>query len=259
MSYKQKTYRVRGAEGILSDLNRLPARYKQSVRRVFLADGNALAMPTTELVETLHVLKAHLPSLERVGVYGYAKDVRSKSIADLISIRNAGLGIVYLGLETGDDALLRWACKGIDSEENTKACLKIKHAAIPLSLTIILGLGGLGGSLSHAQKTSKVLNDIDPDYVGALTLMAPPGTRIFEMVQSGTFVPMKPMDILKELRLLVENLSLSDCIFRTNHASNYLALGGLLPDDKDRILSTIDHVIASDDESNLRPSYSRGL
>ena len=216
-------------------------------------------MSTPELVETLDVLKAHLPSLERVGVYGYAKDVRSKSVADLVSISNAGLGIVYLGLETGDDALLRWACKGIESDENISACSKIKEAAIPLSLTIILGLGGLERSVIHAQETAKVLNNIDPDYVGALTLMTPPGTRIFEMVKSGKFVPMKPMDILKELRLLIENLNLSSCIFRTNHASNYLALGGLLPDDKDRILSTIDHVIASDDESSLRPSYSRGL
>jgi radical SAM superfamily enzyme YgiQ (UPF0313 family) len=226
---------------------------------VFLADGNALAMPTHEFLETLHLLKNEIPNLERVGVYGYAKDVRTKSIEDIQSLKNAGLGIIYLGLETGDDELLRWVCKGIDSKENIIACSKIRKAGIILSLTIILGLAGLDNSEKHASKTAEVLNEIDPEYVGALTLMTPPGTLIYDMVKSGEFVPMKPMEILKELRLLVENLELSNCIFRTNHASNYLALSGSLPEDKDRILQVLDNAIKSGDESNLRPAYTRGL
>jgi radical SAM superfamily enzyme YgiQ (UPF0313 family) len=229
------------------------------VRRVFLADGNALAMTTNELIDTLDVVKSELPYLERVGVYGYAKDVRDKTLEDLKRIKNAGLGIVYLGLETGDDSLLRWCQKGITSDENIVACKKIRNAGIPLSLTVILGLGGLEKSERHARATADVLNKIDPEYIGALTLMTPPGTRISEMVQNREFEPMDPWEILKELRLLIEGLELSHCVFRTNHASNYLPIGGTLNADKKSILRTLNDVIGSDDTSKLRPFYMRGL
>jgi len=259
VSYKQKKYRIRGVKGIQEDLEVFSSHYKNTVRRVFLADGNALAIPTEELADILQLLKKEIPNLERVGVYGYAKDVRVKTTEDMHALKEAGLGIIYLGLETGDDELLRWACKGIDSEENIAACLKIREAGIPLSLTIILGLGGLDNSEKHARRTAEVLSKIDPEYIGALTLMTPRGTRIHEMLSSGEFVLMKPMEILRELRLLVETLDLSNCTFRTNHASNYLALGGKLPRDKNRILLALDKAIISGDESILRPSYTRGL
>ncbi|MFX1484959.1 MAG: radical SAM protein [Promethearchaeota archaeon] len=259
ISYKQKKYRVRGADGVRSDLESLPLDYKQSVRRVFLADGNALAMSTEELVETLNVLKSELPSLDRVGVYGYAKDVRDKTVDDLRSIKDTGLGIVYLGLETGEDDLLRWSRKGVDSVENIAACKKIREAEIPLSLTIILGLGGLENSERHAQATAKVLNEIDPEYVGALTLMTPPGTQISEMIQNREFEPMDPWDILIELKVLISGLELSNCVFRTNHASNYLPIRGTLNADKDAILKVLNDTIGSEDASRLRPGYLRGL
>ena len=259
VSYKDKKYRVRGATGVKADLDSLPQDYKRMVRRVFLADGNALAMSTSDLIETLDVVKSELPHLERVGVYGYAKDVHDKTSDDLKRIKDAGLGIVYLGLETGDDALLRWCRKGVTSDENIVACKKIRNAGIPLSLTVILGLGGLENSERHARATADVLNKIDPEYIGALTLMTPPGTRISEMVQNREFEPMDPWEILKELRLLIEGLELSHCVFRTNHASNYLPIGGTLNADKESILRTLNDVISSDDRSKLRPFYMRGL
>jgi len=259
VSYKTKKYRVRGAEGIQSDIDSLPQSYKERVTRVFLADGNALAIETPELMDTLKVLYNDLPSLTRVGVYGYAKDVRDKSVADLRKLKDAGLGIVYLGLETGDDELLRWARKGIDSAENIVACGKIRDAGIPLSLTIILGMGGLENSEKHAKATAKVLNEIVPEYVGALTMMTPPGTHIHELVKSGDFVPMSPMDILKELKILVEHLELSNCVFRTNHASNYLPIRGVMNEDKETILEILTQTIDNEDTSNLRPGYLRGL
>ncbi len=259
VSYKQKKFRIRGADGIQSDLFALPSEYKRRVRRVFLADGNALAMPTNELIDTLHVLRTELPVLERVGVYAYAKDVRDKSVNDLQRIREAGLGIAYLGLETGDDDLLRWSRKGVDSEENVNACRKIRQAGIPLSLTIILGLGGLENSKRHAQATARVLNEIDPEYIGALTLMTPPGTPISEMIRNKQFEPMDPWDILKELRILVERLQLSNCVFRTNHASNYLPIRGTLNKDKETILRVLNKTIDSKVTSSLRPGYLRGL
>jgi radical SAM superfamily enzyme len=226
---------------------------------VFLADGNALAMSSTELLDTLEVLRKELPSLARVGVYGYAKDVRDKSIEDLKSLYKAGLGIVYLGLETGDDDLLRWSRKGVDSTENIAACRKIRDSGIPLSLTIILGLGGLENSERHAKATANVLNEIDPEYVGALTLMTPPGTKIHELVEAKSFVPMSPMGILKELRILVENLELSNCVFRTNHASNYLPISGTMNEDKQALLEVLNETINKEDTSILRPGYLRGL
>ncbi|MHA1926548.1 MAG: radical SAM protein, partial [Candidatus Thorarchaeota archaeon] len=205
------------------------------------------------------VLHSELPNLERVGTYGYAKDVRDKSVEDLRTIREAGLGIVYLGLETGDDELLRWSRKGITTEENVEACLKIRNADIPLSLTIILGLGGLNQSKRHARLTAEALNKIDPEYVGALTLMIPPGTPLFEMTEQNQFTPMDPFEILDEMKTLVEHLDLSECVFRTNHASNYLPIGGTLNRDRERIVQVIESVLDGRDEKSLRPGYLRGL
>jgi radical SAM superfamily enzyme YgiQ (UPF0313 family) len=259
VSYKNKRYRVRGESGITQDLDQLSHRVKQRTTRVFLADGNALAMNTDEMAKVLHVLDQELPNLERVGTYAYAGDVEDKTVDDLTKLHELGLGIVYLGLETGDDDLLKWVRKGVTNEENIQACKKVRAAGIPLSLTIILGLGGLENSERHAKGTAKALNRIDPEYVGALTLMTPPGTRIHQMVENGEFQPMKPFEILKELKILIENLELTECIFRTNHASNYLSLGGTLNKDKENVLRTLDEAIARHDETDLKPSYLRGL
>jgi radical SAM superfamily enzyme YgiQ (UPF0313 family) len=229
------------------------------VRRVFLADGNALAMSSNAMLDVLKKLYSELPSLERVGVYGYAKDVRDKSVEELKKLHKAGLGIVYLGLETGDDELLRWSRKGVDNTENIASCKKIREGGIPLSLTIILGLGGLDNSDRHAKATAKALNEINPEYVGALTLMTPPSTKIHELVETKEFLPMSPMEILKELRTLVENLDLSNCVFRTNHASNYLPIRGTLNKDRDVLLQILNDTISSQDTSRLRPGYLRGL
>jgi radical SAM superfamily enzyme YgiQ (UPF0313 family) len=259
ISYKKKKYRVRGADGIQSDLNSLPKSIKNNTRRVFLADGNALAMSTEEMQDVLRVLNRELPALERVGTYGYAKDVRDKSVEELKTLWEAGLGIMYLGLETGEERLLRWVRKGVTTEENVEASLKIRRAGISLSITIILGLGGKERSEQHAVATAEALNRIDPEYVGALTLMIPPGTQLYEIVQHGDFQPMKPFDILRELRILIEHVNLSECIFRTNHASNYLPLRGTLSRDKPRLLEVLDSAIESKDEQILRPGYARGL
>jgi radical SAM superfamily enzyme YgiQ (UPF0313 family) len=259
VSYKKKKYKVRGVEGILADLRSLRPEYKQQVRRVFLADGNALSMKVEELTRVLEVLNDELPSLERVGVYGYAKDVRDKTVDELKKLRENGLGIVYLGVETGDDDILRWAGKGVDSKENVEACIKIRHAGIPLSLTIILGLGGLEKSEKHAKSTARVLNEIDPEYVGALTLMTPKGTRIHEMVEKKEFEPMSPFEILKELKTLIEGLNLTNCVFRTNHASNYFPIQGTMNADKERVLKILSNVIDEGNAGRLRPGYLRGL
>ncbi len=250
---------MRTADDIRNDLTTLPPSYRARVDRVFLADGNALSMQTDDLLDILAVLYEELPSLRRVGVYAYARDVDDKNTDDLRNLKQAGLGIVYLGLETGDDELLRWVRKGVTVSETIDACRKIRNAGIPLSLTIILGLGGNEHSVRHARATAEALNAIDPEYVGALTLMIPVGTPIYAMVQKGEFIPMKPIEILKELRILVNGLNLTNCIFRTNHASNYLPLGGTLNRDKKAILRVLDDAIDRGDRSHLRPEALRGL
>ena len=259
VSYKKKHFHIRGSKGLASDLTELPNQYKKQVRRVFLADGNALTMGMEEWKKSLTLLNRRLPNLERVSTYGYAKDVGDKSVEDLVVLLKNNLSLIYLGLETGDNELLRWCRKGITNQENIDACRKIRAAGIPLSLTIILGLGGKENSKRHAIETAKTLNTIDPEYVGALTLMTPSGTPIHGQVMDGSFKPMEPFDILKELRILIENLELSNCIFRTNHASNYLPIKGTLSKDKDQLLDVIDSAIESGDEEILRPHYLRGL
>jgi len=259
ISYRDRKFRVRGAECIASDLASLPSLLKEGVRRVFLADGDALAMTTSEMLDVLGVLRKELPRLQRVGVYAYTRNFRDKSVEDLRQMRDAGLGIVYLGLETGDEELLRWVRKGVTVSETIAACRKIREAGIPLSLTVILGLGGLENSERHAVATAQALNEIDPEYVGALTLMIPPGTPLYSLVENGEFEPMRPFDVLRELRIMATHLNLTNCVFRTNHASNYLPLRGTLSRDKQKILDVIDRVIESHDEGTLRPSYLRGL
>jgi len=259
VSYKNKKYRARGHEGIEKDLANLSGIQKSRVSRVFLADGNALAMDTDQMAAVLELLYNELSNLERVGTYAYARDVDEKTVNDLQRLQKLGLGIVYLGLETGDDELLRWVRKGVTNRENIEACKKIRDAGIPLSLTIILGLGGLENSQRHAIATASALNEIDPEYVGALTLMTPPSTPIHEMVKRRDFTPMSSLEILGELRTFVENLELTDCIFRTNHASNYLAVKGTLNRDKQRVLDKIEVVLENGDMSSIRPSYLRGL
>ncbi len=259
VSYKEKRFRVRGGDAIRSDLKAIPDHYKRGVRRVFLADGDALAMSTDELLPVLNVLTEELPTLERVSLYAYAKNVQQKSVNELNQLREAGLGIVYLGLETGDDELLKWVRKGTTTTENIAACSKIREAGIHLSLTIILGLGGIENSKKHAISTAEALNNIDPEYVGALTLMLREGTPIYKMYKQDIYKPMEPIDILRELKLIIMNLTLSSCVFRTNHASNYLAIGGTLNQDKEYILEVLDRAITQTDQVMLRPNYLRGL
>lgn len=259
VSYKSKRFRVRGVEGIRSDLEGVPNILKQNATRVFLADGDALSIDTVELVSILRLLRQHLPSLQRVGLYAYAKNLRNKSVDDLVRLREEGLGIVYFGLESGDDDVLRGMRKGVSAEENIEACLKIKRAGIPLSVTIIIGLAGVEGSTRHAQLTAEALNRIDPEYTGALTLMLPRGTEVYERMSRGDFKPLTPLDTLRELRTLVEGLKLTECVFRTNHASNYLPLRGTLNRDRQAILELLDSAIAGDSRLVLRPEPLRGL
>lgn len=254
----EKRFRLRRAEDIEKDLLEARDTYGPGIRRVFFLDSNALVMKTRDLARITEYAYALFPRLERVSVYACADDILRKSHGDLVRLREAGLRLLYIGLESGSNEVLELINKGISAEQTIEACAQASEAGLALSLTVILGLGGRRLSKLHAEATGSVVSKISPDYLGALTLMIVPGTPLAEWVARGTFVPLSQEEILDELRSMVERIDVvRPLVFRTNHASNYLPLKGTLPDDKDALLSTIRK--AQRRQVPLRPEYMRGL
>jgi radical SAM superfamily enzyme YgiQ (UPF0313 family) len=228
-------------------------------KRVFLQDGDALVYPFTELKEVLEYLNGKFPNLERVAAYATPQDILRKSVEELRSLRELKLGILYMGVESGDDEVLKKIGKGVDYHQVVEAGRKMKEAGIISSVTVILGLAGIERSERHALETARILTDMDPDYAGALTLTLVPGTPLYKEYQRGDFHPISPFDSLKELKIIVENSDFSNCFFSSMHASNYLSIRGRLPDDKERMLRELEEVLARKDASLLRPEFLRGL
>jgi radical SAM superfamily enzyme YgiQ (UPF0313 family) len=228
-------------------------------KRVFLQDGDALVYPFSKLREVLQYLNEKLPRVERIGTYATPQDILRRSSDELKKLRQLKIGIFYTGLETGDDELLQKIGKGVSSHELVEAGKKVKEAGISFSVTIILGLGGVEGSRKHVLETAKILNEIDPDYAGALTLTLVPGTPLYEQWQRNEFHPLSPFQSLEELELIIENSNFSDCFFSSMHASNYLSVRGKLPQDRERMLGELEEVLAARDPSLLRPEFLRGL
>jgi radical SAM superfamily enzyme YgiQ (UPF0313 family) len=255
-TYLDKKFRKRALEEVFEDIESV-RRYKKEVRRVFLADGNALVLPTKDLDAILDKLNESFPNLNRVGIYGNASDILRKPVEDLRRMREKKLSIYYLGLESGSDAVLEMIRKGATSADMV-SCVKRAHdAGVKISVICILGIGGKKLSDAHARETARVLNAMSPRFVSFLTLMVIPGTPLEEMVSRGEFELLSPYEGLMELRSVVEKLDLDGSILRTNHASNFLALGGTLPKDKEKILKEIDRCLRG--EIALRPEFLRGL
>ncbi len=210
---------------------------RRRVRRVFLADGDALALSTRRLLDVLGLLREQLPNLERISSYANARNLLAKSMEELRQIREAGLELIYLGLESGDDQALAAIHKGITVAERIDGCRRASQAGIRLSVTAILGLAGAKRSLEHAHATGEALSRIDPEYIGVLTLMLERGTAMTRRVNSGELVLPDSLGMLAELREMIAATTVSDCLFRSNHASNYLPVGGRLPQDKASMLA----------------------
>ena len=257
--YKDKKYRVRDLAEIMADI-RVAGGYYGDLYKVFLADGDALAMPTDDLLAILAELYRTFPSLKHVGIYASPDSILDKSLEDLKKLKEAGITMAYLGVETGDRKLLEDIRKGVTYEEMVEAGRKVREAGILLSVTIILGLAGrTPQAVEHARNTARILNEINPDYIGALTLMLEPKTEMYRRLQRGEFELPNPFEILDELRLIIQGLEVQGTEFRSNHASNYLAIKGRLPEDKQKILALINNIIETNDRSYLRPEYMRGL
>lgn len=240
--YKEKAFSVRSMADIKAQIDYF-AKYEPQAKRVFLADGDALVLPTDDLVAITHQLKAAFPNLERISSYATPLDILRKSDADLIRLREAGISLLYVGLESGSQEVLNLMKKGVSPEQMIQAAEKAKAAGFALSVTVISGLGGQEGSLKHAKETAKVLNQMKPDYLGLLTLLLDEETPINQWVEDGTFKLLSPIEAVQETYWLLEDLKLENCMFRSNHASNYLALAGNLPEDRDRLMKELKGIL----------------
>ncbi|MFC1934259.1 radical SAM protein [Chloroflexota bacterium] len=228
-------------------------------KMVFLQDGDALVYPFPELVEVLQYLNEKFPYLERVAAYATAQDILRRSPDELKRLSALKLGILYMGVESGGEEVLKRIGKGVGYHQMVEAGRKSREAGITLSVTVILGLGGVEDSKRHSLATARILTDIDPDYAGALTLSLVPGTPLYQQVQQGDFHPISPFQSLEELKVIVENSSFSSCFFSSMHASNYFAIRGRLPDEKERMLGELEYILAREDRSLLRPEFLRRL
>lgn len=228
-------------------------------QRVFLQDGDALVYPFPKLKQVLERLNEKFPRLERVATYATARDLGRLTPAELRELRELKLGIIYMGVESGDEGILSGIHKGASYQDMVEAGRKVKEAGILLSVTVILGLAGVAGSEQHALSTARILTDIDPDYAGALTLTVVPGTPLFDAVRRGEFHLVSPFRSLEELKLIAENAVFTDCFFSSVHASNYFTVRGQLPREKDKVVQTLEHILAQREPSLLRAEYSRGL
>jgi radical SAM superfamily enzyme YgiQ (UPF0313 family) len=258
-SYMGIKFRIRPLEDIKQDIDKVAQNYSWSVRRVFLENGDALIYPQGRLVEVLNYLNEKFPNLDRIGTYATPQSALIKSVDELKELNRLGLKIAYMGVETGDEELLKKINKGVTYDQMVEAGRKIKQAGITLSVTVILGLGGIEGSKNHALGTAKILSDIDPDFAGALTIMLVPGTPMYKDWEEGKFSLISPFQSLEELKLIIQNSNFTNCFFTANHASNYLPIKARLPRQKAEMLKLIDEVLANRDMSQLRPEFIRAL
>ncbi|MGI5911211.1 MAG: radical SAM protein [Syntrophomonadaceae bacterium] len=257
--YKDKKYRIRALHEIVADIS-MAKQYYHDIEKVFLADGDALGMNTNDLLVILQELRKTFPSLNHIGIYASPKSILNKNMNELLALNKAGLTIAYLGIETGDPILLQEIRKGVNYEQMVEAGHKIRKAGILLSATIVLGLAGrTAKAVDHAINTARICNDINPDYLGALTLMIERNTELYRKVKNKEFQLPEPFEILEELRIIIKNLYVNGTEFRSNHASNYLPIKGRFPEDKEKILRLINSIIENNDSRYLRPDYLRGL
>ncbi len=255
-AYKGVRFKIKPDNIIMDDIA-FAAKYCRNQDRVFICDGDALIIPQKRLLAILKEIERQLPWVKRVGVYGNTKGISMKTEEELAELRAHGLKIVYMGLESGDDYTLEKVRKGADSKKMIAMGRKVRQAGMLLSITVLLGLAGRERSKVHARRTGEVLSAIDPEYVGALSLMLIPGTPLYAEYEAGRFPILTPEETLRELRGMISHTTLSNGLFHANHASNYLPIKAKFPEDKEQALKLIDMALAG--EISLRPEYMRAL
>lgn len=256
VSYKDKRFRIKDRATIEADLKKA-ARLYPGVKRLFVADGDALVMPMSEWRWLMPAIGEYLPWVERVGVYATGLAIRKKTAEDLKWLRDNRLGIIYLGVESGDPQTLVCIQKDSTAEQLIKAGHKVKAAGIELSVTVLLGIAPSGRSLDHGLQTGRLLTAMDPDYVGALSVILCAGTELEERVKRGEQQVPTPVELLKELREMLAHTELSQGLFMANHASNYLPLKVKMPQGKAEAIALLEAAISG--KVNLRPESVRAL
>ena len=256
-SFQGKEFRIKSFEEIKEDIDEVCAY--GPIPRIFLADGDALIIPQPGLVRILEYLKLKIRGLERIGIYANAVDVMKKTPEELKELNSLGLGIIYLGLESGNAEVLKRIRKNATAGQMVRAAKRVKEAGILLSITVLLGVGGVDLSREHAEDTGKILSEMDPDYVGALSLIVVPGTPMANDLQSGKLVLPTPFELIRELGIMIANCRFTNCFFASNHASNYLPLRIRMPQEKEKALQLIREVLKRKDPELLRPEYMRAL
>lgn len=254
--YKSKKFTIKPLEQIKKEIDFFRI-YVKKAERIFLADGDALIMPMKILKEIFIYINEKFPEAERISLYGSPKSILLKTPEELLELKNLGLGLIYLGVESGSDKILSSVKKGVSREEIIAAGKKVKKVGIPLSVTAIAGLGGKENSIEHAVETASLISEINPDYFGVLTLMLEEGTELLEEYKKGNFIPLSSSEILEETKLMIKNINVKEkCIFRSNHASNYVSLKGTLPYEKENILKTIDYAL---ENNEIKSEFLRRL
>ena len=257
-AYQGKSFRVKSFEEVKEDIDEVSS-YGARIPRVFLADGDALIIPQKGLVQILQYLKRKVKGLERVGIYANARDILKKGLEELKELKELGVGIIYLGLESGNPEVLKRIKKNATVDLMVRAAKRVKESGIVLSVTVLLGIGGVELSRTHAEDTGKVLSEMDPDFVGALSLIVVPGTPIEKEIRTGKLVLPTPFGLIQELETMITNCRFTRCFFASNHASNYLPLRIRMPEEKEDALRRIREVLQRKDPALLRPEYLRAL
>lgn len=256
VSYKEKSYRLKDWTVVEADIGKASRLYPH-VPRLFVADGDALAMPMVRWRKLLALIKEKLPAVVRVGAYATAKSIRKKSDEDLAWLRANGLTILYLGLESGDAETLRYVKKDSGPEEMIAAAQRAKAAGFKLSVTVLLGIAPPGREMDHAKNTGVVLSAIDPNYVGVLSVIVCEGTELYDLVKKGSHKVPDIMGYLGELKVMLENTNMTRGLFMSNHASNYLPLKVRMPEEREEALSLLS--AALENRVDLRPEHRRFL
>jgi radical SAM superfamily enzyme YgiQ (UPF0313 family) len=256
--YRTKSYRVRPLGEVEKEIAAV-AHAGWRPRRVFLADGDALAAPAEFLAAVLGAIRTQLPEVQRVGIYGDSRAVLRLGVAGLARLKALGLGIVYFGVESGDDDTLRAVRKGATAARQLEACRVATEAGVKLSLMVLLGLAGVEGSRRHAEATGRFLVAAAPTYAAALTYTPVPGTERWEEIRRGDFHLPDRWGMLQELAWLLEAMPDYRGLFHANHASSYLPLKLRLPRDREPALALLQHVLFCRDERLLVPDWARGL
>lgn len=252
----QKKFRARSEAEVLDNIRALGARYGSRLRRIFLADGDALVLPTRRLLNILAAIREHLPAVRRVSSYCLARNLAKKSVSELQALAAAGLGLVYLGAESGDDEVLAAVNKGETYATTLDALEKLGAAGISRSVMILNGLGGRSLSRQHAENSARLINAAQPEYLSTLVVSFPPGEARFR-AGFPNWEPLEQPALFAEMRHFINTLELRRTVFRSDHASNWLILKGTLGADKARLLAEIDAALAG--QTPLRPAWARGL